>query len=48
MSSKTFQEKNIHLLFSIFQKNLQENYSAVVFWKEFAFALYMENFESKI
>ena len=39
-NSKLSKEKYIHLLFSIFQKNLQENYSpSIVFWKDFAFAL---------
>ena len=39
-NSKLSNKKYIHLLFSIFQKNLPENYSqSVVFWKDFAFAL---------
>ena len=39
-NSKLSNKKCIHLLSSIFQKNLPENYSpSVVFWKDFAFAL---------
>ena len=37
-NSKLSNKKYIQLLFSIFQKNLQENYSSSgVFWKDFAF-----------
>ena len=39
-NSKLSNKKYIHLLFSIFQKNQQENHSpSVVYLKDFAFAL---------
>ena len=39
-NSKLSSKKYVRLLFSVFQKNLPENYNpSVVFWKHFMFAL---------